>query len=401
MTFRNFARVGATGLLAAGSLAFAAVPAFAADVDFGLDIRGTTIAADASGKLGFITVTNDGTTKPSDVEVLFNVKDLDQTKVKLDLGSCTFSDNVADCALDPLDIPGPGTSSKLPVPLIKQDGASGAAGKLTVTVKVAGDTNPDNDSKTVDVSVGGHGVDMALITPDVYKLPTEQSTTAFEPIPPGGQGLLIGVFANQGDAVADGLKIDFSVPKDVTITDNIPGCTLSADLRSAACTFQDISLIPIDQDNQGGDNSTGGIGVVVTVSKDAKGPVSLKGGEMSIAAINQEVLSEKQMQSMARKSPSLPKGFRHLTADELKAVDVDTTDNTDTFAVLVAGPQGGGGGGGGTGGGGGGDNGGLPVTGPVAASVAGVGGAVIVIGAALFFVARRRRVVVVTPSDDK
>src|SRR5689334_13764613 len=118
MTFRTFARVGVTGLLAAGSLAFAAVPAFAADVDFGLDIRGTTIAADASGKLGFVTITNDGTTKPSDVEVIFDIKDLDQTKVKVaDPGDCTFTGTIADCALDSLDIPAPGTSAKLPIPL--------------------------------------------------------------------------------------------------------------------------------------------------------------------------------------------------------------------------------------------------------------------------------------------
>ena len=401
MTFRNLARAGATGLLAAGTLAFAAVPALAADVDFGINLTGTTIAADASGKLGFVTVTNDGTAKPSDVEVLFDVTDLDQTKVKIDLGDCTFTNDVADCALFPEDIPGPGASTKLPIPLIKQAGASGAAGKLTITVKVAGDTNPDNDSKTVDVTVGGNGVDLTVVTPDVYLLPTNENSTGTEPIPPGGQGLLLAFIANQGDAVADGLKIQFSVPTDVTLDENIPGCAYTASRRSASCTFNDISLIPLDQD-QTGDHSTLAFATVVTVSKDAKGPVALKGGEVTVAAIDQEVASAARIRSMARRgTPTLPKNFRHLTADQVKAVDVDATDNTDTFAVFVAGSPGGSGGGEGNGGNGNGDDGGLPVTGPVAASVAGAGAAVIAIGAVLFVVTRRRRIVMVTPGDEK
>ena len=59
MTFRHIARVGAAGLFAAGILAAAAVPAYAAGVDFGVGFKGKTIAADASGKLGFVTIAND------------------------------------------------------------------------------------------------------------------------------------------------------------------------------------------------------------------------------------------------------------------------------------------------------------------------------------------------------
>lgn len=400
MTFRNLARVGATGLLAAGTLAFAAVPAFAADVDFGIDIKGTTIAADASGKFGVVTVTNQGTTTPSEVGVLFDVSKLDTSKVTLDgIDECDVVDKVADCILAPP--PGPGESVKTPLPFTKKDGAAGAAGSITITVKVDGDTNPANDTKTVDVSVGGHGVDMQVVAEDVYQMPADENgAPTTTPIPPGGQGLLLAYVANQGDAVASGLKVEFALPQDVTITDDLDGCTLTTDRRSASCAVDDLSLIPVDEDTTATKKfSTTGLGIAVTVSKNAKGPVALKGGEMTVAAIGQEAASDARIQSLARRgAPVVPKYLHQLTADQAKAVEVDATDNTDTFAVFVAGPQGGSGGGTGNGGG---EDGGLPVTGPVAASVAGAGAAVIAIGAVLFVVTRRRRVVLVTPGDEK
>ena len=72
MTIRNLARVSATGLLAAGVLGLAATPALAADeVDFGLELKGTTIALEAGGKPATVNITNHGTTKPEQVSVLF------------------------------------------------------------------------------------------------------------------------------------------------------------------------------------------------------------------------------------------------------------------------------------------------------------------------------------------
>ncbi len=55
-------RIGATALLAAGALVTTAVPASAAaGPDFAVTLTGTTIAADASGKFGSLTVSNVGT----------------------------------------------------------------------------------------------------------------------------------------------------------------------------------------------------------------------------------------------------------------------------------------------------------------------------------------------------
>jgi LPXTG-motif cell wall-anchored protein len=89
----------------------------------------------------------------------------------------------------------------------------------------------------------------------------------------------------------------------------------------------------------------------------------------------------------------LPDFARKLTAAEVVKLDVDASDNTDGFAVLVAGPAGGTGGGG--------EDPSLPLTGPVAASVAGAGAVALALGTFLFVSARRRRIVLVTPADGK
>jgi hypothetical protein len=400
MTFRHIVRVGAAGLIAAAALAAAAAPAYAAAVDFGVGFKGTTIAADASGKLGFVNITNYGSTTPAKLNVLFDVTELDESKVTVpEPGDCTFTAGIANCPVDAAEIPGPGGTVDLPVPLFKQTGATGAAGQLTVTVVVAGDTNKANDSATVDVSVGGHGVDLGVVVPDVSMLDADQIPTG-KPIPPGGSSAVLGTIINWGDATATGLHVTVALPKDVTFPD-APGCTLSADKRTVDCVADDLPLTPADRETGGG-NETSIVGIIfpVTVSADAKGPVTLTGGEVTVAATGQESLSEAAARTLARKATqALPKGFHRLTEAQMAAVvEVDASDNTDGFAVLVAGQPGGGTGGSG---GGTGEGGGLPVTGPVAASVAGAGAVIIAIGAVLFVVTRRRRVVLVTPADEK
>jgi hypothetical protein len=394
MTFRHIARVGAAGLFAAGILAAAAVPAYAAAVDFGVAFKGKTIAADASGKLGFVTIANEGSGTPAKVNVLFDVTKLDQDKVTVpDLGDCTLAAGVYDCAVPAEAIPGPGGSTDIPVPLVRQTGATGAAGQLTVSVVVAGDTNKANDSTTVDVSVGGHGVDLGLVVPDVTLLDADGDLTG-KPIPPGGSSEVQGLIINWGDTTSTGLHVTLALPKDVTFPD-VEGCTVSADRRSVDCVADDVPLTPVDQES-GGDDVTSLVifAFPVTVSADAAGPVTLTGGEATVAATGQESLPEPAARKLARKAV-LPKGFHRLTAaDAAAAVEVDPSDNTDGFAVLVAGKPGG------STGGSGGEGGGLPVTGPVAASVAGAGAAVIAIGAVLFVATRRRRVVLVTPADE-
>src|SRR4029453_5348119 len=215
MSFRNLTRVSATGLLALGALALGAPPALPADVDFGLNLTGTTIAADASGKFGSVSVTNHGASKPEAVDVLFDVTELDASKVEIDLGECEVEAGRAACGLFPEDIPAPGETADLAVPLFKQDGATGAAGKLTVTVVVEGDTNGATASKTVDVPVGGSGVDLTVIAPDVTGINFEGEPTG-KGVKPGDISVVFGFVFNQGDKIADGLKIKVTLPEQTT-----------------------------------------------------------------------------------------------------------------------------------------------------------------------------------------
>jgi P pilus assembly chaperone PapD len=83
MTMRSVTRVCAAGLLTAGVLALSTAPALAADVDFGVDIEGTTVALGSDGKQTTVTISNNGATKPSEVEIRFDVSDVDTADVTL------------------------------------------------------------------------------------------------------------------------------------------------------------------------------------------------------------------------------------------------------------------------------------------------------------------------------
>ena len=398
MTVRNLARISATSLLAVGALGFAATPAMAADVDFGVKAVGSTIAANASGKFAKITVSNNGTTKPGAVDVKFDASKLDMSKVAVsDLGACTFDKGVALCTLAADSVPAPGASTDLGVPLKKVAGATGAAGKLTIEVAVKGDINQANDKATVDVTVGESGVDLGVIAEDV-STPDSDGNPTGKPVAPGRIGSLYSAYVNQGDMIADGLKIEIKLPALTTFAQEIEGCEISADKRTFTCDVAGQALIPADEDTNKEDKQVSEIGFAlqVLVSPNAKGPVSLKPGSVTATALKQKAFSAAR-QSKAE-APKLPKGLAPLVVTRAAKVDADLSDNTDDFAVLVAGAPAAGGQGseGGQGGGGG-----LPVTGPAAFAIGGGGLAAVALGLAMFFVARRRKVVLVTPGDHK
>ena len=396
MTFRTFARASATGLLAAGALAVAATPALAADVDFGVDLKGTTIALGANEKPATVSFANLGTTKPKEVRVLFDATDL-KPAVGIDLGDCTFSDGVADCVLDESAIPAPGETADLDVPLVVNDNSvRGNQGKLTITVAVDGDTNKANDSKTVDVVLSGKaGADLRVIALDVTQVDAAGNLTG-KAIPPGGTSQAIGYIANHGDFAATALKVQVKLPKQVTFTTKEEGCDYSADMRSATCTSDEVYLLPWDADpSENKEYSAFTVPFEVQVSEDAKGPVALTDGSWTVVAPSAEPLPSAQKR-VAAPAAALPSIGHELTAAQVAEFDVDASDNSDGFNVLVAGAEVGAGGGDGEG-----DGGGLPVTGPVAASVAGGGAAALAVGAFLLISARRRRIVLVTPDDGK
>jgi hypothetical protein len=405
MILRYLTRIGVAGVLAAGALGAVATPALAADVDFGLDLAGSTIAADAIGKWPRAHITNYGTTKPASFVVLFDTTKLDPSKVAADPTEfCSTEDGVVSCTVDRY-VPVPGGTTRVAIPLLKVDGATGAAGKLTVTIKAEGDTVEANDSRTVDVTIGGHGADISVYASDVT-WQNENGTFTDDPVPPGKAAPMVALIVNQGDMIASGVRVKVRLPEQTTFTERqYTGCVLSGDRRTADCELKQFPLSP-QRELEDPVGSGMFFSFEVRVSPDAKGPVTLKGGTVTASAIEQYGVSAAQRSPAAE----LPDYVSWATAAELAEIDADPTDNTDKFVVFAGAPEGGNDGDGdsgdGDGGNGGGDDGsggqggGLPVTGPTSFVLGVAGLTAVVLGLVLFLVSRRRRVVVVTPGDE-
>jgi hypothetical protein len=382
---------GAAVLLAVGALFTVVTPALAAapGTDLALAVTGTTIAADAAGKFGSLTVSNVGTEKPPAVLLSFDLSDLDLSKVELDLGTCDKFDDEIRCGLADAFVPGPGATADLDLPFVRKAGATGAAGTLTVALEVSGDTNAKNDTITADVSVGGGGVDLTVVAEDVYAIDAAGKVTA-EPLAPGEVSTLVGHVLNQGDMTAAGIGIEVELPEHAAFAEEVPGCTYGADRRTATCSYGDLNLIPADLDGSGEFLDSGrDFSLTVRVDDDAPAGAVLKDGLFTANALDSVPADAASVTTLRRKPARQPAGVRALTASAVK--DVDDSDNNDEFAVFVAPEESGGSGGGG----------GLPVTGPQAAVLGGGGLAVAVAGALLFLLARRRRVVLVNPGDER
>jgi hypothetical protein len=319
----------------------------------------------------------------------FDLADLDLSKVELDLDACDQFDDEIRCGLQDEFIPGPGATVDLDLPFVRKDGATGAAGSLTVTLEVAGDTNPKNDTVSADVSVGGSGVDLTVVAEDVYAIDDAGKVTD-EPLAPGEVSALVGHVLNQGDMTAAGVKIAVKLPEHAAFAEELEGCTYGADRRTATCSYDDLDLIPADLDGSGEFLVSGkDFFLMVRVDDDAPAGAVLKDGLFTAKALDSVPADAASVKALRKKPAKLPANVRALTVSAVS--DVDDSDNSDEFAVFVAPEESGGSGGGG----------GLPVTGPQAAVLGGGGLAVAVAGALLFLSARRRRVVLVTPGDER
>jgi hypothetical protein len=278
---------------------------------------------------------------------------------------------------------------------------------------VPGDTRPANDSRTVDVAIGDSDVDMLVVAPDVTAAVDGQPMGW--PIAPGAVGALGIVIANQGAMTAVGVLVRVSLPRQSTVAGQIDGCDRSTDGRSLTCVADDAEVVPLFSAPES-DNAFLILTIPVRVAPDAKGPVSLQDGSVSVYALDRRPYTAGRTEAAS----VLPEHFSRPGTTAWASFDTDWTDNTDTFAVLVAGPAGGTGGGQvdggtgtgtGTGGGGGGADGGatdtdhadgsLPVTGPTAFALGGAGLAVVALGIGLLVAARNRRVVLTVPHDER
>jgi hypothetical protein len=372
------------GLLAAGIVALTATPAAAAaEIDFGVELRGGTVARDVSYKGAEAAVTNHGTTKPESVRLTVDLTELDRTKVQFDADDayCTIGDETAECDLPEFAIADPGHFYGWGLGLRPTDAAAeagpGPLGRLTVTVAVEGDTNPANDTRTLDVTLAGNGGDLVVGAAHV----ADEQTGA--PVKPGATEWARAYVANVGDTAIKGVRIELELPEQVTFTDEVQGCEYSADKRKLVCIDADHVLIPFQDDETAEKwDSSAEAGFRVTVAADAEGPAELKGGKWTVTPLGLAPAEAPATRSRTTSS--------FLTPARAEAQpEVDLTDNTSTFLVKVAEPDEDDGDGGGTGGGD--DDGpGLPITGPGAGAMAGVGIGFVLLGVVLVVMSRRR-----------
>jgi hypothetical protein len=370
-----------TGAAVAGFVAAAAFagPAFAGSTDVAVDLTGTTIAADSSGKFGSITVKNLGSTTPEEIEVIFDISAVEDSLIKVTTCEGGFEeDGKVYCVVPTELIPAPGGAVDLVVPLARKSEGSGPAGKLGIEVVAAGEdksTLGDN-SKTVDLTLGEHsGVDLRVTAEDVRNSLDDEGNLTDNLVKPGGTAVVFGFFANEGDMTANGVRVTVTLPEQATFAEEEEGCTYTADNRTVTCEYTEVVLIPADKDTtEDGELSAGGAFFPLTVAADAAEGAVLPDGIFHVEAI----------EAVEYVDPTLKRGAKNETPDLPDNVemggDVDATDNSDEFAVFVAEDTSGGGGG-------------LPVTGPAATVIGGAGAAILVLGTVLFLAARRRRIV--------
>ncbi|MEH1056036.1 cell wall anchor protein [Micromonospora sp. CPCC 206171] len=402
MIFRNrpLARLGAVALLASGAFTVLGTPAYADNpaTDLSLDVAGTRVAAGTPGKIAFAKLSNTGENTPTEVVLAVDVSKLDPAKVDVIplLEQCeeitVEGRRTWACALTKEEIPTPGATLELPALAFKDtDAVTGDySAPVTFQIQSENDTDTTNNSRTTQVEFTAEsGVDLLVLAPDVrtqvFWRADGEPDVKKSTLNPGDETTVFALILNQGDMIADGVDLKMSLPRGVTFSQDLKECEYTADRRTADCRSGLTRLKP-------GADLYGVFPVKVAADVDA--PVSLTGGAVEVSSRGALPATERSLAD----TPSELASFLTTTAPAGLATDVDPSDNSDNFAVIVAAKTGGDGGGDGGGEGGGG---GLPVTGPRAGLLGGVGAAVLAAGGAMFVLARRRRVVLVTPGDEK
>ncbi len=401
MIFRNrpLVRLGVAALLASGAFTAFGAPAHAADTetDLALDVVGTRVADGAFAKMAFAKVTNKGANTPSELGVRIDVSKLDWSKVAVvpfaedcELEGTETKPTAWTCFVAKADLPGPGETIDVPVVLLKAldslTTAYSAPAKFTIISK--DDTNKDNNTKSVNIDFPKEsGADLTVLADDVKNaVKVKNGEIKFVgDLHAGDTAALTYVVVNQGDLPTAGFKVTIKLPKGVTFTQTQEGCEYAADHASLACTYPELPFVPLFQLDEGVDGVPGGeFDHLLAVGEDVKAG-ALTGGTVAV----EPILPPRDVTPKSFKIKHKPANMTPLKKADLDG-DLDPSDNTDGFAVIVAAEGGVGGG-----------EGGLPVTGAKVGLIGGIGLAVLAAGGAMFLVARRRRVVLVTPGDEK
>ena len=342
-----------------------------------ITVRGTTVTVGGS-KTGILSIYNQG---PN------NVVGAD---IEMDLGALA-ADRVGFRLLPNDECHAPGTTTihcrsigerttlDLPFLLTAAKSAEpGPAGTVTFVMKDSlhdGSQDPPHEL-TFPVTIAPSGADLLVWAPD-QPFQADGSTGK---IRRGEDGELSILIVNQGDQTVNGVRVTTELVKGATFTD-LDGCTASADRVTLTCDFTDLALIPAAADTDAEDDSWSAVEFTpgVHIADDAKSPKGwpdLPGNTVTV-----EPAAVEPPTAAARAATVLPTGVKGVS---LAKLDIDATDNTDDFTIMVAEADSAGGQGGGSG-----DD-GLPITGAPAMVVVGAGVAALVVGGLLMFLTHRR-----------
>jgi hypothetical protein len=389
-------------LLPGGGPLVAAAPARAADTftDLELAVVGTRVAAGANGKIGWARISNHGPGTPSSLTITADLAELDFLRlISVPGGTDCALDAVRPavvCAVAPETIPAPGQSADVPLLHLRRSAEGGPyRGRVTYRIDSPEDRTPENNTREVSLEVADRdGVDLGTRVFDVTR---RAGDAPGGPLRPGDRGMVRGIVYNVGGLAAEGIELIARLPRGVTFADNELDCAYDLDRRVATCRSAEWVLEPFGESP---DEGIIEVAFPVLVATDLPAPINLCAGSWTIRALG--VIGERA----GRRGPAevLPGYARRVPG--WSSLDVDDSDNTDHYTVVVhdgeVPPTGGcgdpadGGDGGDDGddgdgvGGGDGDGGsGLPVTGARAVAHGGAGVAVIVAGGLLLLAVRR------------
>lgn len=351
-----------------------------------ITVHGTTVTA-GGVKTGILSVYNQGPNNVVDAAIDFDLGALDTDKVDFQLLPIDNCPAPSKTGIRCLSI-GARTTLDVLFRLIPVEGADpGPAGMITAVMTDSLHDGVDAPAHvlTFPVSIAPSGADLLVWAPD-QPFQADGSTGK---IKRGADGSLSILIVNQGDQTVNGVRVTTKLVKGATFTD-LDGCTVSADKATLTCEFTDLRLIPAGQDTNADDDLWSAVEFTpgVHIAADAKSPKGwpdLPGNTVAVEPLAVDPVSTDQRNAV-KTATTLPTGVKGVS---LAKLDLDATDNTDDFTIMVAAADSTGGDSD-TGGQGGG-SGSLPITGAPVVVVAAAGLAVILLGGLLMFLTRRRK----------
>ncbi|GIF51304.1 LPXTG-motif cell wall-anchored protein [Asanoa ferruginea] len=368
---------GAASVLALGLVAVAG-PAYAAGPDVAVTPISLHIAKgvkEAKAKPFQVELRNFGSGGATDVSVKVELSNLTGKIGFVRPDGCTKAGKAAYAC--PIGDIAAGQDVVIGIPLFNANGKKGDGGYFTITAIVPGDSNDENNSADVDVTVEPKSYDLTVWAQDVYADVVADGDEVGEetktPVPPGGTAPLDSAIFNHGSKRVVGIAYAVKLPEGTSVASMPDGCVAREDANGIVCEDDEVVLKP---------------GEVLLPEITVKVAADAPAGVLADGVIDATAIEP------GGTDPEEPgdEGRMATEGQRKQLVDADPIDNQARFDVFVgaapsgepttpapgepAAP---------------GEGGGLPLTGSPTGLIAGVGAAVLVAGVVLLLALRRRR----------